>query len=47
MRGDKVRTIRIRDDRVTDHLTGRKMSVKQYLRGELEMFNSPINPQDD
>lgn len=47
MRGDKVRTIRVRDDRVTDHLTGRKMSVKQYFRGELEMFNSPTNPQDD
>lgn len=47
MRGDKRRTIRVRDDRVTDHLTDRKMSVKQYLRGELEVFNEPISPQDD
>ena len=47
MRGDKRRTIRVRDDRVHDHLTGRKMSVKQYLRGELEMFNSAQSPQDD
>ncbi len=36
MRGDKRRTIRVRDDRVTDHVTGRTVSVKQYLRGELE-----------
>ena len=47
MRGDKRRTIRVRDDRVTDHLTNKKMSVKQYLRGELETFNLPTNPQDD
>lgn len=40
MRGDKRRTIRVRDDRVTDHLTGRTTSVKQYLRGELEVFNA-------
>jgi peptide chain release factor 1 len=39
MRGDKRRTIRVRDDRVTDHITGRITSVKQYLRGELEVFN--------
>lgn len=36
MRGDKRRTIRVRDDRVTDHLTGRTTSVKAYMRGELE-----------
>jgi peptide chain release factor 1 len=36
MRGDKRRTIRVRDDRVADHLTGRTTSVKAYLRGELE-----------
>jgi hypothetical protein len=47
MRGDKRRTIRVRDDRVTDHLTDRKMSVKQYLRGELEEFNKPRSPQDN
>ena len=36
MRGDKRRTIRVRDDRVTDHVTGRTLSVKAYMRGELE-----------
>jgi peptide chain release factor 1 len=36
MRGDKRRTIRVRDDRVKDHLTGRTVSFKQYMRGELE-----------
>jgi peptide chain release factor 1 len=35
MRGDKVRTIRVRDGIVTDHRTGRKLSLKKYLRGEL------------
>jgi peptide chain release factor 1 len=39
MRGDKRRTIRVRDDRVTDHSTGRTMSCKAYLRGELEPLN--------
>ena len=38
MRGDKRRTIRVRDDRVTDHLTGRTTTFKQYLRGELEFL---------
>jgi len=36
MRGDKVRTVRIQDGRVTDHQTGKKVSVNKYLRGELE-----------
>jgi len=36
MRGDKRRTIRVRDDRVKDHVTGKSVSLKQYLRGELE-----------
>lgn len=42
MRGDKRRTIRVRDDQVTDHLIGKKMSVQRYLRGELEVLN-PID----
>lgn len=32
-RGDKVRTIRIQDDTVTDHTTGNKLSYKNYSRG--------------
>jgi hypothetical protein len=39
MRGNKRRTIRVRDDQVTDHLIGKKMSVQRYLRGELEVLN--------
>jgi protein subunit release factor A len=35
-RGDKRRTIRIRDDQVTDHITQKKISAKKYLRGELD-----------
>lgn len=34
MRGDKMRTIRVRDDRVTDHNTGRKTSFAKYSRGD-------------
>jgi peptide chain release factor 1 len=36
MRGDKIRTIRLQDDLVTDHRTNKKMSTKKYLRGQLE-----------
>lgn len=35
MRGDKIRTIRLQDDTVTDHRTGATMSAKKYLRGEI------------
>ena len=34
-RGDKVRTIAIQRDIVTDHNTGRSMKAKAYLRGNL------------
>jgi peptide chain release factor 1 len=34
MRGDKRRTIRAQDGQVTDHVTGRRWSLKEYLRGE-------------
>jgi peptide chain release factor 1 len=33
MRGDKRRTIRVQDDSVTDHLTGRTWRYKDYVRG--------------
>jgi len=36
MRGEKRRTIRIRDDQVIDHITQKKISAKKYLRGELD-----------
>lgn len=33
-RGDKVRTLRTQDDRVTDHRTGRTWSLKKWLKGD-------------
>lgn len=36
MRADKRRTIRSRDDRVVDHLTGKKTTLKRYEQGHLE-----------
>jgi peptide chain release factor 1 len=33
-RGDKRRTIRVLDDQVTDHVTGRRWRFRAYLRGE-------------
>lgn len=35
-RGDKIRTIRVRDNVVTNHLNGKKMSYKDYCKGMLE-----------
>lgn len=35
-RGDKVRTYRTQDDRVTDHRSGRTFSLTQVLRGNLQ-----------
>ncbi len=34
MRGDKIRTIRVQDDTVTDHRSGAKLKLRKYLRGE-------------
>ena len=34
MRGDKRRTVRVRDGRVHDHITGRKWDLKRYLAGD-------------
>jgi peptide chain release factor 1 len=34
MRGDKRRTIRVQDDSVVDHLTGRTWRYKEYARGD-------------
>lgn len=36
MRGDKVRTIRCRNDMVTNHKNGKKMSYKKYIEGFIE-----------
>ena len=34
MRGDKRRTIRVQDDAVNDHVTGRQWRYKAYVRGD-------------
>jgi peptide chain release factor 1 len=34
MRGDKRRTIRYQDDSVVDHETGRRWTLREYLRGD-------------
>lgn len=36
MRGDKIRTIAVQRDQVTDHRTNRQTTVKKFLRGELD-----------
>ena len=33
-RGDKRRTIRVKDGQVNDHVTGKKWQLKKYLNGE-------------
>jgi len=35
-RADKRRTVRVQAGQVVDHVTGKRMKVRQYLRGELE-----------
>lgn len=37
-RSDKKRTYREKDDRVTDHETGKSASLKQFMRGKLELL---------
>ena len=36
MRGDKRRTYRFQEDRVTDHITGRSASCREVLRGAVD-----------
>lgn len=38
MRGDKIRTYRVRDDRVTDHRSGRQARLREVIAGRLEML---------
>ena len=35
MRGDKRRTIRVRDNKVVDHFLNKQTSYKNYVRGDL------------
>lgn len=35
MRGDKIRTIRVQDGIVSDHRTGKRISLRSFLHGDL------------
>jgi peptide chain release factor 1 len=37
-RSDKKRTYREKDDRVIDHETGKETSLKQFMKGKLELL---------
>ena len=37
-RGDKVRTYRFQDDRVQDHVTGRRARVTDVMRGQFDLL---------
>lgn len=37
-RNDKIRTIRLQDDIVIDHESGKKVSAKEYMKGKLELI---------
>lgn len=39
MRADKRRTIRVRDDSVKDHESGKQIDIKSYLRGDLRRLH--------
>lgn len=39
-RGDKIRTIRLQDNRVTNHLTGVSMPADRYLKGDVRSLVS-------
>ena len=36
MRGDKRRTYRFQDDSIADHVTGKTVSCKRFMRGDIE-----------
>ena len=37
-RSDKRRTLRFRDDRVTDHVTGKSTNLSSFMKGEIEVL---------
>lgn len=48
MRGDKIRTIRIQDDRAVDNRTGKRMSAKRYMKGHMdELWPDDIHTVDN
>lgn len=43
-RGDKRRTVQVQNGVVVDHVTGRRMEVRAYLRGELDALHPRSGP---
>lgn len=43
MRGDKRRTIRVQAGKVIDHVTGRRIPVRKYLRGYVEELDLSLS----
>lgn len=39
LRGDKRRTYRSKDDSVQDHITGKSCSLRQFMKGNLELLH--------
>lgn len=38
MRGDKVRTIQFQNDSAVDHRTGKRMTAKKFMKGEMDLL---------
>lgn len=38
MRGDKIRTIRFQDDQVVDHRTGKTITAKKFMKGNMDLL---------
>lgn len=39
LRGDKVQTVQEQNDRVVNHISGKKISCKQYYKGKIELLH--------
>ena len=38
-RGDKTRTYNTKNDKVVDHITGKKCSFKKFMKGKIELLH--------
>ena len=39
MRGDKRRTLQFQNDKATDHVTGKRCRLREYMRGNIELLH--------
>ena len=39
LRGDKVQTVQEQNDRVTNHISGKKISCKKYFKGRIDLLH--------